>query len=167
VFVPADLCRSHPFAVVCHHNFSCSDGQPEKSHIVELNFGYVSDKTRTLPCSSNATLNPLVFTNFTYLCKLSFHKCFNNTQQHLISLPSFPSSLKELVFIDNPSVVSPLHHLLHNGNSLKKLILVRNGFQGELPPQIARNNLSGKIPASLGEVEGGRKQGQNCPFIVF
>jgi Leucine-rich repeat (LRR) protein len=158
---PADLCRSPPSAVVCHHSFSSSD----KSHVVELNFGYVSDKTRTLPCSPYANLNTLLFTSFTHLRKLTFHKCFNNSQLHFISLPSFPnSSLEELVFIDNPSIVSPLQPFLHHLNSLTRLVLVGNGFHGELPPQIggfenleeltlARNNLSGEIPASLGALK--------------
>ncbi|KEH42491.1 LRR receptor-like kinase family protein [Medicago truncatula] len=105
-----------------------------------------------------ANLNPILLTPFNYLRKLTFHKCFNNTQQHLISLPL---SLHQL---DNPSVVSPLQPFLHNLNSLKRLVLVGNGFHGELPPNIgdfknleeltlARNNLSGKIPVSLGALK--------------
>jgi hypothetical protein len=160
---PGDLCRIPPPGVVCHYFiFSSKDSEPT-SHVVELNIGnYVSDDGKpTLPCSHNATFNPSLFTPFNYLRKLTFHKCFNNTQQHLISLPS---SLHELVFIDNPSIVSPLLPLIHNLNSLKRLVLVGNGFHGELPPNIgdfknleeltlARNNLSGEIPASLGSLK--------------
>ncbi|KAK2444325.1 piriformospora indica-insensitive protein [Trifolium repens] len=147
---PDDFCLSAPHGILCDF-----DDRQQKAHIVELNFGYVSDETPTPPCSSNATLNPLLFTSFTYLRKLFFYKCFNNTQ-NTISLSSFPSTLEELVFIDNPSVVSPLDPFLHNLTSLTRLILIANGFNGELPSQIADihnleeltlsgNNLSGQV----------------------
>ena len=155
---PDDLCLSAPHGVVCDYD----QNQPQKAHIVELNFGYVSDETPTPPCSSNATLNPLLFTSFTYLRKLFFYKCFNNTQNIInLSLPSFPSSLEELLFIDNPSVVSPLQPFLTNLTSLRRLVLIGNGFHGELPSQIgdfldmeeltlSKNSLSGEVPVSLG-----------------
>jgi Leucine-rich repeat (LRR) protein len=161
---PDDFCLSAPHGVVCDFYPSSDDSndpnQQQKAHIVELNFGYVSDETPTPPCSPNATLNPLLFTSFTYLRKLFFYKCFNNTL-NTISLSSFPSTLEELVFIDNPSVVSPLNPFLHNLTSLTRLILIGNGFNGELPSQISDfhnleeltlsgNNLSGQVPASFG-----------------
>ncbi|WJX18391.1 hypothetical protein P8452_08191 [Trifolium repens] len=163
---PDDFCLSSPHGVVCDFYPSSEDddndpNHHQTAHIVELNFGYVSDETPTPPCSPNATLNPLLFTSFTYLRKLFFYKCFNNTPHNFISLPSFPSTLEELVFIDNPSVVSPLDPFLHNLTSLTRLILIGNGFNGELPSQIADipnleeltlsgNNLSGQVPASFG-----------------
>ncbi|XP_012569751.2 uncharacterized protein, partial [Cicer arietinum] len=158
---PDDLCFSAPHGVVCDY-YSSSSTTQQKAHIVELNFGYVSDETPNPPCSPNATFNPLLFTSFNYLRKLFFYKCFNNTQNHkpLHNL-SLPPSLQELVFIENPSFVSPLEPFLNNLTSLKRLVLIGNGFHGELPPQIAsfnnleeltvsRNNLSGEVPASLG-----------------
>ncbi|XP_058759125.1 probable LRR receptor-like serine/threonine-protein kinase At4g36180 [Vicia villosa] len=157
---PDDFCLSAPHAVVCE---SHREPNQTKSHIAELNFGFFADQTPFLPCSPNATLDPLLFTSFPYLRKLVFHKCFNNTLNpiHLLSLPSFPSSLQELVFIDNPSIFSPLQPFINNLTSLKKLVLVGNGFYGDLPPQIdrfhnleelnlSRNNLSGEVPASIG-----------------
>ncbi|GAU50215.1 hypothetical protein TSUD_29010 [Trifolium subterraneum] len=160
---PNDLCRSPPPGVVCDDDDD-RDHQHRKAHIVELNFGYVSDQTQTPPCSHNATLNPLLFTSFTYLRKLSFYKCFNNTQNpiHLPSLPSFPISLEELFFIENPAIVSPLQPFLTNlTTSLKRLVISGNGFYGELLPHIgdflhleeltiSRSNIFGQLPASLG-----------------
>ncbi|KAI5395233.1 hypothetical protein KIW84_061725 [Lathyrus oleraceus] len=163
---PDDLCLSAPHGVVC--DYYPSDGengqnQQQKAHIVELNFGYVSDETPNPPCSPNATLNSLLFTSFTYLQKLFFYKCFNNTRNpiHLTSLPSLPPSLQELVFIQNPSVFSPIEPFLRNLTSLRRLVLIGNAFHGELPFNIgdyanfeeltlSTNNLSGTIPASLG-----------------
>ncbi|CAI8602803.1 unnamed protein product [Vicia faba] len=160
---PDDLCLSAPHGVVCDYYPSDSDdhnvqNQQQKAHIVELNFGYVSDETPNPPCSPNATLNPLLFTSFPYLQKLFFYKCFNNTQN---PLPSLPPSLQELVFIQNPSFVSPLHLFLRNLTSLRRLVLIGNAFQGELPLNIgdytnleeltlSTNNLSGMIPPSFG-----------------
>ncbi|XP_058765431.1 piriformospora indica-insensitive protein 2-like [Vicia villosa] len=163
---PDDLCISAPHLLLCdtfpssHHR---QKNQTLTSHIVELNFGYISDQTPIPPCSLNATLNPLLFISFPYLRKILFSKCFNNSLKpiQLDSLPSFPPSLQELVFIDNPSVVSPLEPFLRNLISLKKLVLIGNGFYGELPPQIcgfhdleeltlSRNNLSGEVPVSIG-----------------
>ncbi|CAK8571742.1 unnamed protein product [Lathyrus sativus] len=157
---PDDLCLSAPHGVVCDYNPS---NQQQKAHIVELNFGYVSDETPNPPCSPNATLNPLLFTSFPYLQKLFFYKCFNNTRNplHLTSLPSLPPSLQELVFIQNPSIVSPIEPFLRNLTSLRRLVLIGNAFHGEFPFNIgdytnleeltlSRNNLSGMIPPSLG-----------------
>ncbi|XP_058765433.1 piriformospora indica-insensitive protein 2-like [Vicia villosa] len=152
---PDDLCVTAPRFVVCESHRQ--QNQTTKSHIVQLTFP---------PCSPNATLDPSLFTPFPYLRKISFSNCFNNMHKpiHLLSLPSFPSSIQELVFIDNPSLVSPLEPFLRNLTSLKKLILVGNGFYGELPLQmsvfhnleqlnLSRNNLSGEVPASIGMLE--------------
>ncbi|XP_058765427.1 piriformospora indica-insensitive protein 2-like [Vicia villosa] len=164
---PDDFCLSAPHGVVCDY-YSSDDvqNQQQKAHIVELNFGYVSDETPNPPCSPNATLNPLLFTSFPYLQKLFFYKCFNYTQYplHLTSLPSLPPSLQELVFIQNPSLVSPLQPFLHNLTSLRRLVFIGNAFHGELPLNIgdytnleeltlSTNNLSGMIPASLGRLK--------------
>ena len=151
---PDDLCLSAPHGVVC--DFPTQ--QNETPHIVELSFGYVSDETPNPPCSPNATLNPLIFTSFPYLSKLFFYNCFNQSLPFPLSLPS---SLEELVFINNPSFFSPLDAFLQNLTSLRRLILIGNAFHGEIPFYIggflnleevtlSRNNLSGEIPSSLG-----------------
>ncbi|WJX18425.1 hypothetical protein P8452_08221 [Trifolium repens] len=170
---PNDLCRSPPPGVVCDYYLPSSsddddsDHQRRKSHVVELNFGYISDQTPTPPCSYNATLNPFLFNSFTYLRKVSFYKCFNQTEKpiHLISLPSFPVSLQQLIFFDNPAIVSSLESFLTNlTTSLKSLVIAGNGFYGELPHHIgdfleleelilSRSNLSGQLPASVGMLE--------------
>ncbi|KAI5395236.1 piriformospora indica-insensitive protein 2 [Lathyrus oleraceus] len=167
---PDDLCLSAPHLLVCdynptshHHQQQNGQNQTLNLHIVELTFGYISDQTPIPPCSLNATLSPLLFASFPYLRKLLFSKCFNDTQKpiQLLTFSSFPPSLQELVFIDNPSVVSPLEPFLRNLTSLKKLVLTGNGFYGELPPLISgfhdveelslsRNNLSGEVPGSIG-----------------
>ncbi|CAL5207054.1 unnamed protein product [Lathyrus oleraceus] len=158
---PDDFCRSAPHAVVCESHRQ--QNQTRKSHIAELNFGYFSDQTPILHCSPNATLSPSLFTPFPYLRKLSFSNCFNHTDKpvHVLSLPSFPPSLQELLFIDNPSIFSPLESFIHNLTSLKTLVFIGNGFYGELPAKIgafhnleqltlSRNNLFGEVPASIG-----------------
>ncbi|XP_058774288.1 receptor like protein 29-like [Vicia villosa] len=143
---PNDLCISPPHFLLC-------DSQ---SHIVAIT---------SPPCSPNATLNdPLLFTPFTHLRKLTFSKCFNNSLNPIHSLPSLPPSLQQLILIDNPSILSPLQPFLHNLTSLKKLVLTGNGFHGQLPPQIglfpnlvelnlSRNNLSGELPATIGRLK--------------
>lgn len=68
------------------------------------------------------------------------------------------------MFIDNPSIVSPLQPFLTNLTSLRRLVLIGNGFHGELPSQIggfcdleeltlSKNNLSGEVPVSLGKLK--------------
>ncbi|XP_061367491.1 piriformospora indica-insensitive protein 2-like [Gastrolobium bilobum] len=155
---PDDLCLSAPHGVVCDW-----DTTQQIAHVVELSFGYVSDETPNPPCSLNATLNPLLFTSFNYLRKLFFYKCFNHTTTplSLVSLlPSFPPTLEELVFIDNPSLVAPFTHLLSNLTSLRRLVLIGNGFHGEVPRHIgglvnleevtlSRNHLGGEVSPSL------------------
>ncbi|XP_014511648.1 piriformospora indica-insensitive protein 2 [Vigna radiata var. radiata] len=154
---PDDLCLSAPHGVVCDYPTQLN----QTPHIVQLSFGYVSDETPNPPCSSNATLNFHLFNSFPYLRKLFFYNCFNNAPLSLSPSFSFPSSLQELVFINNPSFISPLASLLQNLTSLRRLILIGNAFHGQLPSQIAaflnleevtlsRNNLSGEIPSSLG-----------------
>ncbi|TKY52758.1 Piriformospora indica-insensitive protein 2 [Spatholobus suberectus] len=152
---PDDLCLSAPHGVVC--DFPTQTNQTP--HIAELSFGYVSDETPNPPCSPNATLDPLILTSFPYLRKLLFYDCFNQTLP--LPLPTLPPSLEELVFVHNPSFIAPLASLVQNLTSLRRLVLIGNGFRGEVPSRIggflnleevtlSRNNLSGGIPASLG-----------------
>ncbi|KAE9585527.1 hypothetical protein Lal_00018082 [Lupinus albus] len=157
---PDDLCLSSPHGILCDYPLSNNN----YSHIVELNFGYVSDETPNPPCSLNSTLNPLLFTSFPHLQKLFFFKCFNQTQKQ-ISFPtnitfSFSSNIQELVFIDNPSLVIPLSSIIQNFTNLRRLVLIGNGFYGEISKKVdnlvsleeltlSGNNLSGVVPTSL------------------
>ncbi|QCE06730.1 piriformospora indica-insensitive protein 2 [Vigna unguiculata] len=154
---PDDLCLSAPHGVVCDYPTQLN----QTPHIVELSFGYVSDETPNPPCSPNATLHFHLFNSFPYLRKLFFYNCFNHTPLSLSPSFSLPSSLQELVFINNPSFISPLASLLQNLTSLRRLILIGNAFHGHLPSQIpaflnleeltlSRNNLSGQIPSTFG-----------------
>ncbi|KAK7345749.1 hypothetical protein VNO77_16360 [Canavalia gladiata] len=151
---PDHFCLSAPHGVVCDY---------PSQHIVELNFGYVSDETPNPPCSPNATFNPLLFSSFPFLRKLFFYKCFNQTLTLTLTFPfpSLPPTLQELVFIHNPSFLPPLGTLLQNLTSLRRLVLIGNGFHGEIPPQLgdfialeevtlSGNNLGGEVPHSLG-----------------
>ncbi|KAK7245348.1 hypothetical protein RIF29_40188 [Crotalaria pallida] len=156
---PDDLCLSSPHGILCDYSVSSVF-----SHIVELNFGYVSDQTSNPPCLSNSTLNPLLFTSFPYLKKLFFFQCFNNTSQK-ISFPNntiftFSSNIEELVFIDNPSLVTPLSSMIQNFTNLRRMVLIGNGVYGEISNLVSNlasleemtlssNNLSGEVPTNL------------------
>ncbi|CAL0326853.1 unnamed protein product [Lupinus luteus] len=160
---PDDLCLSSPHGILCDYPLS-NNNNNNYSHIVELNFGYVSDETPNPPCSLNSTLNSLLFTSFPYLHKLFFFKCFNQTQQQ-ISFPTnitftFSSNMQELVFIDNPSLVTPFTSIIQNFTNLRRLVLIGNGVYGQISNKVdnlvnleeltlSSNNLSGVVPASL------------------
>ncbi|KAJ7972622.1 Leucine-rich repeat receptor-like protein kinase family protein [Quillaja saponaria] len=158
---PDDLCISSPHGVVCDYFSESNSTVFETAHIVELNFGYVSDYNPNPPCSSNSKLNPLIFTSFKFLRKLFFYKCFNESRVSLPDvLPSFTSSLEELVFIENPSLVGPLSGILHNFSSLRRLVLTGNGVYGRIPDAIgdlvnleeitlSRNQLGGEVTENL------------------
>eukprot|EP00257_Ricinus_communis_P021705 XP_015581244.1 piriformospora indica-insensitive protein 2 [Ricinus communis] len=165
LFPPDDLCFSPPHGVVCEY-FSeepSTQGNDTLSlHITELNFGYVSDYSPNPPCSSNSTLNPLIFTSFKYLRKLFFYKCFIETAVLVpnVSLTSFGSNLEELVFIENPGLVGSIDGIIGNFSSLRRLVLTGNGVSGNIPDGIgdlvnieeitlSRNNLTGGLPFSV------------------
>ncbi|OIV92566.1 hypothetical protein TanjilG_02329 [Lupinus angustifolius] len=159
LFPDDDLCLSSPHGILCDYPASNN-----YSHIVELNFGYVSDDTPNPPCSLNSTLHPLLLTSFPHLKKLFFYKCFNQTSQH-ISFPSnvtftFSSNIEELVFIDNPSLITPFSSIVQNFTNIRRLVLIGNGIYGEISNKVdnfanleeltlSSNNLSGVVPTSL------------------
>ncbi|XP_028765517.1 piriformospora indica-insensitive protein 2-like [Neltuma alba] len=161
LFNDDDLCVSAPHGVVCGYPSESS----ETARIVELSFGYVSDEAPNPPCSANATLDPLLFTSFKYLRKLFFYRCFNESLVTVPDVsPSFASTLEELVFIENPSLVEPFSGFLRNCTSLRRLVLSGNGFYGEVPQEISqlinleeitlsRNHLAGEVPGSLGTLK--------------
>ncbi|XP_015872996.3 piriformospora indica-insensitive protein 2 [Ziziphus jujuba] len=166
---PGDLCSSAPHGVVCDY-FSETTSNDSSSvdtvHVVELNFGYVSDYTPNPPCSPNSTLSPLLFTSFKYLRKLFFYKCFTDTR--VVSVPditpSFVSTLEELVLVDNPSLVGPIGWLLCNLTNIRRAIVTGNGVDGKIPDGIgglvnlaeftlSRNRLSGEMPLGLSKLK--------------
>ncbi|KAL6210738.1 hypothetical protein ACLB2K_015970 [Fragaria x ananassa] len=164
---PDDLCSYGPHGVVC--DFFTNDTNPNvvSVHVSELSFGYVSDFTPNPPCSSSAVLSPLLFSAFPFLRKLFFYRCFNQTTT-VVSVPdvaaSFTPGLEELVFIDNPSLVSPLSGVLRNFTNLRRAVLTGNGFYGSVPDSVAdmvnleeltlaRNKLGGEIPVSFARLK--------------
>ncbi|CAI8593588.1 unnamed protein product [Vicia faba] len=77
---PHDFCISPPSFLHCG----------SKSHIAQLNFGFISDQTHLLPCSPNATLQVLLLLTVTHQSRINL-PCFiylqvktennNSTQQ--------------------------------------------------------------------------------------
>ncbi|KEH42492.1 hypothetical protein MtrunA17_Chr1g0183551 [Medicago truncatula] len=124
-----DLCRLPPPGVVCRYSyFHLLKYRKLRSHVVEMNFGnYDSDEKQnpTLPCSHNATFNSTLFTPFNYLGKLIFRECFNNRENPIIiSLSTFPTTLQQLVFIDNLSPIQGSFSFAEFG-MINKLQIVR------------------------------------------
>ncbi|KAK6937745.1 hypothetical protein RJ641_031253 [Dillenia turbinata] len=136
---PDDLCLSAPHGVSCVYLEDLNG--VVSAHIVELNFGFVSDHNPNPPCTPDSTLSPLLFTSFPRLAKLFFYRCFTGSAS--VNLPDFDpnpkltSSLKELVFIENPSLVGPLSGILRKFTNLERVVLSGNGFYGEIPEGIA------------------------------
>ncbi|KAF8401941.1 hypothetical protein HHK36_012892 [Tetracentron sinense] len=157
---PDDLCNSAPHGVVCD-NVADENGN---SHIIELSFGYVSDYSSNPPCHSNSTFSPRLF-SFTHLRKLFFYKCFTETEVSLSGyLSKLGSSLEELVFIENPSLVGTLNGKLRNFTRLRRLVLTGTSVSGEIPDEISglreleqitvsRNRLSSGVPGNIGELK--------------
>lgn len=171
---PDDLCSSAPHGIVCDYfsgatlasDFNSSNAtvpfQAKTAHITELSFGYVSDYTPNPPCAPNSNLNPLLFTSFKYLRKLFFYKCFTEMP---VPFPDnvpcdFGSSLEEMVFIENPSMVGSLRGIIGNFTNLRRLILTGNGVYGNVPDRVgglmgleeitlSRNKLTGGFLSSL------------------
>ncbi|XP_010447959.1 PREDICTED: piriformospora indica-insensitive protein 2-like [Camelina sativa] len=158
---PDDLCASPPDGVVCDYLYVSQNGVATSVHVTELHLGYLSDYTQNPPCSSNSTLDPLLFTSFKHLRKLFVYKCFTVAR---VSLPDsipegFGSVLEELVFIENPSLVGEIGAMIGNFTKLRRLVLTGNGFHGSIPGRIgdlasleevtlSRNRLSGGFPTN-------------------
>ncbi|XP_077229846.1 ROP-interactive CRIB motif-containing protein 7 [Tasmannia lanceolata] len=158
---PDDLCLSAPHGIVCDY---FPDDNYINPHIVELNFGYVSDYSSNPPCGPNSSFTPSL-TSFPFLRKLFFYKCFTGKQ---ITLPGYfrnlGSSLEELIFIENPSLVGSLNGRIGNFTRLRRLVLSGTGIFYSIPhsfgalPELeqlvmTRNRLSGGIPAGLGNLK--------------
>ncbi|XP_059625196.1 LRR receptor-like serine/threonine-protein kinase GSO1 [Cornus florida] len=163
---PDDLCTSAPHGVVCDIfvDEANSNATTETVHITELNFGYVSDYSPNPPCSSKSTINPLL-SSFKHLRKLFFYKCFTETRVFLPDISSFRSSLEELVFIENPSLVGSLGGELGNLTSLRRLVLTGTNVSGSISDgfgdlinleqiTISRNGfIGGEVSENLGKLK--------------
>jgi Leucine rich repeat len=167
---PDDLCVSGPHGIVCDFfttscNSTSSDCTYTTSiHIVELNFGYVSDFTPNPTCnftSSNSISLFKLFSSFPFLKKLFFFNCFISPNSYTALPPNLfallPSTLEELVLINNPSLsgllemdasILPLRRLVITGTAisceipllpptLHQLVLSRNNLYGQIPPSIS------------------------------
>ncbi|CAK9172816.1 unnamed protein product [Ilex paraguariensis] len=157
---PDDLCISAPHGVVCDYfseNTTATIGTP---HVTEMSFGYVSDYSPNPPCTPKSTINPLLFSSFPQLRKLLFYKCFTETTVTFPDFSTLRSSLEELVFIGNPSLVGSLRGNISNLTALKRLILTGNNVSGEIPDglgdlvnleqlSLSRNNFHGEVTLSL------------------
>ncbi|XP_072979899.1 uncharacterized protein [Typha angustifolia] len=156
---PDDLCLSGPHGLVCDL-FDAGD-----PHIVELNFGYVSDFSPNPPCGPNATVAPLLLSyasSFPFLRKLFFYNCFTDSKAPLPTTPwNLPDSLEELVFIKNPSLVGRIGISIGDLPHIRRFVVTGTGVSGSIPIEIgklrnleqlllSRNRLRGDIPTSIG-----------------
>nr|XP_043611480.1 protein TOO MANY MOUTHS [Erigeron canadensis] len=157
---PDDLCLSGPHGVVCDYITIT-----QTLHIVELNFGVVSDFDPNPTCTPNSTLpDPVLFSNFPHLRKLFFYQCFTHKP---VSLPDFyrvGSGFEELVFIDNPGLFGSLSDNFGGMKSLRRLIITGSNVSGEIPvgfgelinleeATLSRNGFTGVLPGNLSKLE--------------
>ncbi|RWR81148.1 piriformospora indica-insensitive protein 2-like protein [Cinnamomum micranthum f. kanehirae] len=153
---PDDLCLSPPHGIVCDYS---AEENSTTAHIAELNFGYVSDYSSNPPCGRNPAFTPRI-SSFPFLRKLLFYKCFNNDPTPLPGyFWNFTSSLEELVFVENPSLVGSIDGRIGNFTNLRRLVISGTGISGNVPASIGelqeleqlvitRSRLSGKLPES-------------------
>lgn len=155
-----DICSSAPHGVVCDYFSGNADFETLTPHITELHFGYVSDYSPNPPCSPHAALNSRIFSSFKYLRKLFFYKCFTNPNSS-VSVPeipdSFGSSLEELVFIENPSLVGSLGGIIgkFTHHRLRRLVLTGTGVYGTIPDEIANLTNIQELTLSGNKLSGG------------
>ncbi|GAB4830067.1 hypothetical protein Ancab_019707 [Ancistrocladus abbreviatus] len=160
---PDDLCLSAPHGVVCDYfpsNGNATD--PATSlipHIVELNFGFVSDYTPNPPCFPNSTF-PHFPSSLSHLRKLFFYRCFT---QNPVPLPDFSdfnfvSDMEELVFLDNPELFGSLNASIGKFKSLRRLILSGSKVSGNIPNEVT--NLSNLEQLTL----SGNKLNRGLPW---
>ncbi|CAI9107591.1 OLC1v1006978C1 [Oldenlandia corymbosa var. corymbosa] len=159
---PDDFCSSAPHGVVC--DYLDDDQGGVSAHITELSFGYVSDYSPNPLCAPNATLNGSLFSRFTHLTKLFFYRCFNGKSVSFPDFSSLGSSLEDLVFIENPSLVGSIGRNISNLKSVRKLILTGTNVGGKIPVGIedltgleqltlSRNNFSGEVFVNFGKLK--------------
>ncbi|KAJ7555958.1 hypothetical protein O6H91_05G062800 [Diphasiastrum complanatum] len=154
---PGNPCTGGP------HGLNC-DIHDNTWHVVELNFGWVSDSVNNPPCSDNATIDPAIL-QFNHLRKLFFYQCFTKM---LTEIPSdiwqLASSLQHLTFQMNSALVGEIPAELGNLTNLERLVLSQNSLQGSIPVEIGNlkklqqlvlngNELTGIIPDSFGNLD--------------
>ncbi|CAK9323557.1 unnamed protein product [Citrullus colocynthis] len=168
LFPDDDFCSDPPHGVVCDYFYeSLNSTEPDSVHITEMSFGFISDYSTNPPCSLNSTIDPVLFSAFSYLRKLFFYKCFTGDVPVSFSggvLPAFGSSLEELVLVDNTALVVSIESLFGNFTNLRRAIVTGNGVYGQIPEWISdsgeleeitfsRNRINGQIPASLSKLK--------------
>ncbi|KAE9460719.1 hypothetical protein C3L33_07381, partial [Rhododendron williamsianum] len=160
---PDDLCLSAPHGVSCDL-FDESDGS-QSTHVTELSFGYVSDYSPNPPCTPNSTITTPLLSSFKYLRKLFFYKCFFSSKQVPVpDLSAFGSSLEEVLFVENPSLVGSLKGKMGNLTSLRRLVFTGNNVSGEIPDglgdltsleqiTLSRNKFTGEVKGDLSKLK--------------
>ncbi|KAK6141489.1 hypothetical protein DH2020_024767 [Rehmannia glutinosa] len=162
---PDDLCSSAPHGVVCDYFSDAAASETATPHITELSFGYVSDYSPNPPCNSNSALDPSLLIPLSHLKRLFFYKCFTQTKTPFpdfspLSSQNYPSSLEELVFIENPALFGSLDGKISNLKSLRRLVLIgsnisggfSDGFGGLINLEqltLSRNKFNGEISMGL------------------
>ncbi|KAI5680069.1 hypothetical protein M9H77_01296 [Catharanthus roseus] len=159
---PDDLCSSAPHGVVCDY-FTDQTGAVS-AHIIELNFGYVSDYSPNPSCSSSATLDAFLFSSFTHLKKLFFYQCFVETNVIFPDFSSLGASLEYLVFVENPSLVGSLSGKISSLTSLRRLVITGTSVSGQIPDEfshlinleqltLSRNKFSGNVSVNFEKIK--------------
>lgn len=165
---PDDLCFSGPRAVVCdyfdvHGGAGAGDGTV---HVTELYFGPLSSYYDNVICSSDAAfVPPAAWASFRYLRKLFYYRCFVDRP---IAVPGHlwnaSTSLEELHFVDNPSLVGTVDGKVGDLTFLCRVVISGTGLSGLIPDTIGklgaleqlvmtRSRFKGHIPTSIGELK--------------
>ncbi|XP_020080055.1 piriformospora indica-insensitive protein 2 [Ananas comosus] len=162
---PDDLCLSGPHGLLCDLFSDPSDSSGAVPHIVELNFGFVSDFSSNPPCGPNASISPVLLSaasSFPFLRKLFYYNCFAASRSPLPTRPwSLPASLEELVLIQNPSLVGRIPPSVGDLPRLRRLVVSGTGVSGTIPDEIgdlpdleqlvlSRSRFRGPVPSGLG-----------------
>ncbi|KAG6498415.1 piriformospora indica-insensitive protein 2-like [Zingiber officinale] len=160
---PDDLCLSGPHGIVCDLLPSSNSGDDESPHIVELNFGYVSEFSNNPPCGPDATL-PGTLSSFPFLRKVFFYNCFTSTKVVLSTdFWNLSSAVEEIAFYQNPSLGGSLSNRLAGLSRLSRLIVSGSQISGTITSEVgdlrrmeqlilSRNRLRGEIPRSIGRL---------------
>ncbi|KAJ4807928.1 hypothetical protein LUZ62_020494 [Rhynchospora pubera] len=173
---PDDLCISAPHGLLCDFfpssscnstssNSTCTttSSTTSSNHITELNLGSLSDYTSNPTCNftfSNSTSLFALFSSFPFLRKLFFFNCFTSSSSYTALPPNLfsllPSTLEDLVLINNPSLSGELE-MDASSLPLKRLVISGTAISGEIPllPStlqqlvLSRNSINGQIPSSI------------------
>ncbi|CAL9044949.1 unnamed protein product [Musa banksii] len=163
---PDDLCLSGPHGIVCDlfpSSSSSSAKADASAHIVELNFGYLSDFSSNPACGLNATL-PTSLSSFPFLRRLFFYNCFTNARASITrDFWNLSLAVEELVFHQNPSLAGRLSGRVGGFIRLRRLIVSGTRIFGIIPSEVgnlqqleqlvlSRNRLRGEIPGSIGRL---------------